>query len=119
MQLQVPGTGLIGPYLLAIDVIDREVGGGNAGAYALGYIDNLGRFCITFVGSARTNLQSKLKEHVGTAQYFKFRHLLTERSAFEKECELFHDFLPIGNFLHPSRPTNHDWKCPKCRTMRT
>jgi hypothetical protein len=28
---------------------------------------------------------------------------------------MFHQFLPMGNFLHPSRPHGTDWICPSCR----
>jgi hypothetical protein len=38
-----------------------------------------------------------------------------QRQAFEKECEMFHQFMPTGNFLHPSRPPASDWTCPRCR----
>lgn len=110
-------AGLQGPFQLSTDIVNDEVVEGRSGAYALGYIDNLGRFCITFVGSSPTDLNARLKEHIGTAQYFKFRHLPTDRIAFEKECELFHDFRPGGNFLHPTRPDGSDWTCPRCRTI--
>jgi hypothetical protein len=60
-------------------------------------------------------LKSKLKGHIGTASQFKFRHFALQRQAFERECEMFHQFLPVGNFLHPSRPSGTDWTCPKCR----
>lgn len=118
MQTQASGTGLSGPFILATDVVDHEVAGQMPGAYALGYIDNVGRFCITYVGSSQSNLNAKLKEHVGTAQYFKFRHLPSEKASFEKECKLFHEFLPIGNFLHPARPPGRDWNCPYCQVNR-
>jgi hypothetical protein len=28
---------------------------------------------------------------------------------------MFHHFMPVGNFLHPSRPPGSDWTCPMCR----
>jgi hypothetical protein len=28
---------------------------------------------------------------------------------------MFHQFMPSGNFLHPSRPQGEDWTCPRCR----
>lgn len=107
-------TGLLGPFELVYDVIDDEVVGLRPGAYALGYTDHNGRFRITFVGSSSSDLKSRLKEHIGTAREFKFRHFATDKAAFEKECELFHLFLPTGNFLHPERPQGVNWTCPKC-----
>lgn len=117
MRPPLTDAGLQGPFQLSTDIVNDEVVEGRSGAYALGYIDNLGRFCITFVGSSPVDLNARLKEHIGTAQYFKFRHLPTDRIAFEKECELFHDFRPGGNFLHPMRPDGSDWTCPRCRTI--
>ncbi len=64
---------------------------------------------------AGEDLKSKLKEPIGKASQFKLRHFAKQRQAFEKECEMFHQFLPVGNFLHPSRPQDTDWTCPRCR----
>lgn len=114
-QQELTGTGLHGPFSLAADAIDEELVENCPGAYALGFIDYLGRFSITYVGSAGENLKSKLKAHIGTASQFKFRHFAEQRLAFEKECEMFHQFLPSGNFLHPSRPHGTEWSCPRCR----
>lgn len=115
MQQELTGTGLRGPFSLTPDVIDEELADKCPGAYALGFIDHLGRFSITYVGSAGEDLKSKLRSHTGTATHFKFRHFAEQRQAFEKECEMFHQFMPTGNFLHPSRPPGADWTCPRCR----
>ena len=114
-QQELVGTGLRGPFTLAADAIDEELVDDCPGAYALGFIDQLGRFSITFVGSAGEDLKSALKERIGTAPQFKFKHFAQQRQAFEKECEMFHQFMPMGNFLHPSRPPGTDWTCPNCR----
>jgi hypothetical protein len=115
MQQELTGAGLRGPFSLAHDDIDGELVDHCPGAYALGFTDHLGRFSITYVGSAGEDLKSKLREHIGTALQFKFRHFADQSQAFEKECEIFHQFMPRGNFLHPSRPQGTDWKCPRCR----
>ncbi|RUO98724.1 MAG: hypothetical protein EKK30_10950 [Hyphomicrobium sp.] len=115
MQNELIGAGLRGPFALARDTIDEELVDQCPGAYALGFIDNMGRFAITYVGSAGEDLKSKLRAHIGTASQFKFRHFTDQQKAFEKECELFHQFMPRGNFLHPSRPQGANWTCPRCR----
>jgi hypothetical protein len=115
MQQELTGTGLRGPFALAADAIDEELVDQCPGAYALGFTDQLGRFAVTYVGSAGEDLKSKLRAHIGTATQFKFKHFADQRQAFEKECEMFHNFLPRGNFLHPSRPQGSDWMCPRCR----
>ncbi len=114
-QQELTGTGLRGPFRLASDAIDEELVDLCPGAYALGFTDGFGRFAITYVGSAGEDLKSKLRAHIGTASEFKFRHFADQRLAFEKECEMFHRFMPNGNFLHPGRPHGTEWKCPKCR----
>ena len=115
MQQELSSTGLRGPFPLAPDAIEEELVDKCPGAYALGFVDHLGRFSITYVGSAGEDLKSKLRSHIGTAAQFKFRHFAEQRQAFEKECEMFHQFMPTGNFLHPSRPHGADWTCPRCR----
>lgn len=115
IEHELTGTGLRGPFPLASDVIAEELVDSCPGAYALGFIDPLGRFSITYVGSAGEDLKSKLRSHIGTATLFKFRHFAEQKQAFEKECEMFHQFMPGGNFLHPSRPQGADWTCPRCR----
>jgi hypothetical protein len=114
-QHEMVGTGLHGPFALSPDVIEEELADCCPGAYALGFVDSLGRFSITYVGSGGEDLKEKLKGHIGTALQFKFRHFATGKQAFEKECEMFHRFFPPGNFLHPSRPDGRDWCCPRCR----
>jgi hypothetical protein len=114
-QQELVGSGLNGPFALGSDTIEEELVDNCPGAYALGFTDRWGRFSITYVGSAGEDLKSKLKGHIGTASQFKFRHFTMQKQAFEKECEMFHQFLPVGNFLHPSRPQGEDWTCPKCR----
>lgn len=114
-QSEATGAGLRGPFPLTPDSIAEELVNGSPGAYALGYTDRFGRFVISYVGSGGEDLKAKLKGHVGTAPQFKFRHYADQKPAFEKECELFHQFRPSGNFLHPSRPHGADWTCPRCR----
>lgn len=106
---------LNGPFRLLCDSIEDEVVDGCPGAYALGFTDGNNRFCITYVGSAFTDLKSVLRGHIGTAPEFKFRHCSDERVAFELECELFHKFMPMRSFLHPQRQIDSDWLCPHCR----
>jgi hypothetical protein len=107
-------TGLLGPYRLAVDVIAAEVAATTAGAFALGDTDVHGRFCVAYVGSATNDLRQRLLAHVGTARFFKFREFGSGEAAFEKECELFHAFMPIGNVLHPERLAGSGWRCPRC-----
>jgi len=44
-------TGLNGPFNLDFSTIEDEVVEGSPGAFALGFIDHMNRFCLTYVGS--------------------------------------------------------------------
>ncbi len=46
---------------------------------------------------------------------FKFGYFPSAEAAFERECELYHDFKPAGNRLHPDRPSRSSLECPRCR----
>ncbi|MEQ1715877.1 MAG: hypothetical protein ABL907_07825 [Hyphomicrobium sp.] len=109
------GFALKGPFSLNFDAIEDEVVEGCPAVFALGFTDNLGRFCITYVGSAGRELKSVLRGLIGTSQQFKFLHMPEHEAAFAKECELFHQFRPLGNFLHPERLAGSHWKCPRCQ----
>lgn len=107
-------SGLHGPYRLSYDEIHSLVGPDWHGVYALGHIDHQARFCITFAGNATADLRTSLLDRIGTAQMFKMLRLENPQAAFEKVCEVFHDFHPPGNFLHPERPQGTSWQCPRC-----
>lgn len=109
------GLTLKGPFGLNFDTINDEIVDGCPGVFTLGFTDHLGRFCITYVGSAGAELKSVLRGFIGTSQQFKFLLMPEHEAAFVKECELFHQFNPLGNFLHPERPAGSHWKCPRCQ----
>ena len=108
-------TGLLGPYPLTYDEINDTVVANMAGAYALGRMDSGGRFSVNFVGRSDRDMRTRLCEHIGSDNLFKFMHYLSAKGAFEKECELYHEFNPPGNRVHPSRPSGSSWTCPRCQ----
>jgi|GraSoiStandDraft_41_1057321.scaffolds.fasta_scaffold844207_2 hypothetical protein len=108
-------TGLQGPYPLSFDAIDAVVTRTSAGVYALGHSDAQGRFCINHVGRSDSDLRSRLLDYIGSDRLFKYGYSASSQTAFEKECQLFHDFSPPGNRLHPDRPKGTTWSCPRCR----
>ncbi len=110
-------AGLLGPYRLSVDVIDRTVTGNSPGGFALGYVDANGRFCLSRVGRADSNLAGGLRAFIGTDLMFKFRLFDTAEQAFLKECELFHAFNPPNNRSHPARTPGTRWTCPHCVTF--
>ena len=110
-------SGLRGPFTLNQTTIDKEVASVSAGAYALGQDDAAGTtFYIDYVGRSDSDVNARLKSHVGKHRQFKYEYYSSPKAAFEKECRLWHDFgaPPKDNAVHPARPTNSGWKCPVC-----
>ena len=97
-------TGLHGPYRLTFDGVQQAVTRRAAGAYALGYTAADGKFHINHVGRSDSDLRSRLNDCIGSAAMFKFGQFASSREAFEKECELFHDFSPPGTASTPTAP---------------
>jgi hypothetical protein len=109
----MPSTGLNGPYTLTADKIDEIVTKTSAGTYALDRSDGTDGFKVYRVGRSDKNLNARLKSYVG-GKYtrFKYGYNSSAKAAFEKECELYHDWNPPDNAIHPDRPDGTDWKCP-------
>jgi len=108
-------SGLRGPFSLTTVGVDSAVTVVSPGAYALGYTGTDRKFYIQYVGRSDEDVGRRLKDWVPTdyAQ-FKFGYFPSAKSAFEKECNLYHDFTPKGNSVHPARPNYANWKCPRC-----
>jgi hypothetical protein len=111
------GNGLRGPFALADNIIDQQVDVRSPGAFALGDSHNGDEFKAAFVGSSELDVNNQLHVYVGTYRRFKFVYCASARAAFEKECQLFHDFAPRDNLTHPPRPARSDWTCPRCNLI--
>lgn len=111
-------TGLLGPLRLAYDEITNAIPKVGPGAFVLGHHGQDGRFYVQYVGRADDNLRDTLLQRIGSGNLFKFRNVSTGEAAFHAECELFHDFQPPGNRMHPDRSPGTKWECPRCRFFR-
>lgn len=117
----MPTTGLRGPYSLDTKTIDAVVTKKtSAGAYALGYTkkkDGKETFYPIYVGRSDSDINGRLKSWVGSKySKFKFDYYGSPKAAFEKECNLYHDWKKqLDNKEHPDRPENANWKCPRCK----
>jgi len=113
----MPNTGLNGPYALDAVTIDRVVTWKSSGAYALGRSD-VDTFYVSYVGRSDVDVAGRLRQHVGKYAQFKFDYFASPKAAFDKECNLYHDFGgPQGvldNDVHPARPDATNWQCPRC-----
>jgi hypothetical protein len=110
----MPSSGLSGPYSLTTREVSRIVSKVSAGAYALGSTKD-GVFHIYYVGRSDGDVAKRLQQHViEWYPQFKFNFFPSAKSAFDKECNLYHDFNPSDNKAHPARPANTNWKCQIC-----
>jgi hypothetical protein len=109
-------TGLFGNYALNNATIDAVVKGIGPGAYALGG-DTGGRVLnVRYVGRSDNDLSGRLKQWVGQGYtHFQYAFFPTSKDAFDKECQLYHEFggsLRLDNKVHPARPQGSSWTCP-------
>lgn len=115
-EFKMASLGMNGPYKLDNETIDKAVSRTSPGNYALGRKDDQGTFLVGYVGRSDSDVNARLKAWVGNTKrpLFMFSYATSAKAAFEKECENYHDFQPPGNDIHPQRPANTNWKCPKC-----
>ncbi len=108
----MPSTGLNGPYKLTNERIDEIVTKKSPGTYALDKTDDQ-PFKVSRVGRSDDDLNKRLKSYIsGKYKYFKYGYSSSAKAAFEKECELYHDFNPPDNTIHPDRPEGTSYDCP-------
>jgi hypothetical protein len=107
---------LSGPFSLTRNGIDKAVTQTFAGVYALGYTSG-DTYYIQRVGRSDDHVNRRLHDYEGQYNQFKATYCSGSFAAFNAECELWHDFGGTNNPLHPARPANKDWKCPRCKTF--
>lgn len=107
-------TDLKGPYRLVYEEIALVVGAARSGVYLLGQQGQSNRFLISYVGAGYGDLRAELLDRIGTASMFKLQVTPSGDTAFIKQCGLFHQFRPSGNFVHPERPIGSSVQCPYC-----
>lgn len=95
-----------GPYPLTIESIDKRVKKGSIGNYALGYSDGTS-FMVKYVGRSDSDLNKRLKDHVGSYKEFKFSYASSAKEAYAKELRNYHDFggsEALDNEIEPAKP---------------
>ena len=111
---------MIGTFDLVSSQIEKNVTKISAGNYALGRLED-DNFIVLYVGRSDSDLKNRLISWVGkNAKYKKFKYSYADsfKAAFEKECNNYHDFggkAKLDNEVHPDRPENSGWKCPRCK----
>ena len=116
----MPSTGLaIGPLRLNEDNVEAVVNGALPGAYALGRMRGRS-FVVNFVGRADDNVREDLLDHARRGKYkmMRFDYCASAETAFQRECEIYHDFGAawlLDNKKHPAPAEGQDWRCPRCK----
>lgn len=108
---------MLGPYDFTKEEIEERVTNKQAGNYALGYVDEKSTFKVLYVGRSDTDLNAELKNRTSWTKYkqFKYSYASSAKTAFEKECNNYHDFGGKGsldNEIHPARPDGTIYSCP-------
>ena len=107
-------------YTLDLDTINRLIGDGVIGNYALGLKTNNGSFMVKYVGRSDTNLKQRLIQHLSDEKkypFFKYHVAQTIKEAYLWECKNFHDFGGeeyLDNKVHPAKPEGLKDTCPYC-----
>lgn len=106
-----------GPYSFTPEGIDEQITETSPGNYALGYMDNKD-FRVRYVGRSDTDVCDRLKSHIGKrpkCTHFKYSYASSPKTAYEKECQNYHDFTPPENKMHPDQPSGNTrrWACPE------
>jgi Tfp pilus assembly protein PilZ len=106
-----PGL-LLGPFPLTVRHIEANVSSDAKGVYVLG--EGMGRqFEVLKVGRS-DDVKGSLGEYLGKYKNFQYAFALSQVEAWDRECELYHQFRPRDNKAHPVRRYGSDWDCPVC-----
>ena len=112
-------SGLGRPLPLKESTIQKEVDGSSdwssASVFVLGGIrkgaDGKLRFHIKKVSHVDGDLGKELRKFIGKYSGFRFKFCRSTRNAYDKECEIYHNFKPIENIKHPVKPKNTKFYC--------
>jgi len=116
-----------GPYPFDEKFIEANIPKNTTGNYALGIfgsIDGREDFAIQYVGRSDTDLNKRIKDHIGQPAplpftHFKFSTAKNAAEAYIKECVNYHDCIEKGyrlyNEIHPDKPDGQlHLNCPRC-----
>ncbi len=102
-----------GPFPLSQKAIGACVRQKGWAVYMVGRFES-NRFRVMRLGRS-SDLANELYSYVGEYEGFKFAYCVSEKLAFQQECELYHRLRPVNNKSHPRKPADADWDCPVCR----
>jgi hypothetical protein len=102
------------------EFIDKHVVGGRVGVYILDKYQP-GPFTTHFVGRSDNDVADRLKKWVsdGGFLYFKVKYEPSTKSAYELECQIYHDLKPVENIIHPEAPDGTSYPCPGASCVKS
>jgi len=107
---------MIGPYQLNTNNIPAVVTRTSAGVYIL----SRDGISANYVGRSDTNLAERLATWINQGySHFWFEYVTSQIQAFNGECNWYHSYQNLDNTIHPARPTNSGWQCPRCTIFQT
>jgi hypothetical protein len=108
---------MFGPYNLTPDNIDHYVRPCAPGVFMVGYTKENGAFVVRYVGRSDSDVRTELRRQpLDEMARFKWAETSSQMSAFDTQCELYHEFGAdsLDNDEHPPRPKGSGWVCPIC-----
>lgn len=99
---------MLGPFELSGASIDKQVKKNSIGNYALGYTNKTDdSFIVKYVGRSDSDLNARLKDHIGSYAHFKFSYSTSAKEAYAKELRNYTDFGgsdALDNEIEPAKP---------------
>jgi len=99
---------LRGPYLLS--EVSLRVQPASMGVYVLSRNGTE----KSYVGRSDSDLQQRISNSASQGNYvaFWFDYASSPMDAYKYECELYHEYDPPDNDVHPAVPSYANWRCP-------
>ncbi len=107
---------MAGPFVLSSNNISTQASNTSPGAYILSR-DGIN---VNYVGRSDNDLAGRLRSWVDQGySHFWFEYASSSLQAFNLECNWYHTYRNLDNTVHPARPANTSWQCPRCNIFQS
>lgn len=98
-----------------LQAIEDEVRKTSPGVYVLDPPEQRVRVAGGFVGRSDTDIADSLRRHLRTGyKTFAYTYVKTPIEAYQIECEMWHEWKPAPNPVHPTVPHGIKTLCMVC-----
>jgi hypothetical protein len=98
-----------------VNAIENAVKKIAPGVFVLDPPDPRGGSPVGFVGRSDADVSDALQRNVkGGYKKFQFTYAKTALDAFKMECQMWHEWKPVANPVHPVRPKGTVVPCIVC-----